>query len=58
LRNNGLESPDADTAEQEQDVVPEQGDAAERRDLPLEASPADTAEQARELSVDDDEEYR
>jgi hypothetical protein len=53
----GLESPDADAAEQEQDVVPEPGDAAEQQDLPLEASPGDTAEQGRELSVDDDE-YR
>jgi hypothetical protein len=58
LSHNGLESPDADAAEQEQDVVPDPRDAAERGDLPLEANPADTAEQARELSVDDDEDYR
>jgi hypothetical protein len=57
LSDMGLESPDADAAEQEQDVVPEPGDAAEQQDLPLEASPGDTAEQGRELSVDDDE-YR
>jgi len=60
LSNEELEAPDADAAEQGQDAIPgdaesdEQGPPAEP---PLEADEADTAEQARELNVDDDE-YR
>ena len=52
-----LEAPDADTAEQDQDLMPDPEDAAELAEVPLEASQADTAEQARELSYDDDD-YR
>jgi hypothetical protein len=54
----GIEAPDADTAEQERDLLPEledfERDAATR---PLEADQADSAEQDRDLGVDDDE-YR
>jgi hypothetical protein len=53
----GLEAPDADAAEQEQEAVPAAGDNRDRAELPLEASQADSAEQALEVSLDDDE-YR
>jgi hypothetical protein len=53
----GLEAPDADAAEQDQDAVPVAGDASGPTELPLEANQADTAEQSREISLDDDE-YR
>jgi hypothetical protein len=57
----GLEAPDADAAEQDQDVMPEPDDAEEdergAEDIPLEANEADLVEQAREVNVDDDE-YR
>jgi hypothetical protein len=52
-----LEAPDADTAEQDQDVFPEPDDAADLPEVPLEASEEDAAEQAREVEMDDDE-YR
>ena len=55
-----IEAPDADSAEQDLDAVPEATDADERAEVtgtPLEADQADTAEQARELGPDDDE-YR
>jgi hypothetical protein len=57
MSDMGLEAPDADAAEQDQDAIPVPGDADEFGEFPLEASPADRAEQARELSLDDDE-YR
>jgi hypothetical protein len=57
MSDMGLEAPDADAAEQDQDAVPVPGDADELAEVPLEASQADIAEQARELSLDDDE-YR
>jgi hypothetical protein len=57
MSDMGLEAPDADAAEQGQDAIPGSGDADEFGEFPLEASPADRAEQARELSLDDDE-YR
>lgn len=56
----GLEAPSADAAEQGQDAIPVPPDSDELdelAELPLEANQADTAEQARELSLDDDE-YR
>jgi hypothetical protein len=58
-----LEAPDADAAEQNLDAVPEQPDAdedeaEEPEELPLEATEADAAEQARVVGVDDDDEYR
>jgi hypothetical protein len=56
MSDMGLEAPDADAAEQHQDVAPEPADE-EPEQIPLEASPADAAEQAREVAVGDDE-YR
>jgi len=56
----GLEAPDADSAEQDRDAVPEPVDTEEQgqpEEVPLEADQADTAEQARALDLDDDE-YR
>jgi hypothetical protein len=52
-----LEAPEADAVEQEADVAvaepPEQLDG-----VPLEADPADAADQAREVALDQDEDYR
>jgi hypothetical protein len=55
-----LERPVPDSVEQEQDVIPdaEQRDRpGQHREVPLEADPADAAEQDRELGGDDDD-YR
>jgi hypothetical protein len=60
LSDDELEAPDADAAEQGQDAIPAADDADELEaltEVPLEANQADSAEQARELNVDDDE-YR
>jgi hypothetical protein len=60
LEEPDIEAPDADAAEQHQDVVPEPGDddePAEAEEPPLEANAADAAEQARIVKPDDDE-YR
>jgi hypothetical protein len=59
MSDMGLEAPDADAAEQEQDAVPEAEDNAHVavRQPPLEANEADAAEQDQELNADDDE-YR
>jgi hypothetical protein len=56
-----LEAPDADSAEQFRDLIPDVDDDAEQQAepeaVPLEADQADRAEQARALGLDDDE-YR
>ena len=55
-----LERPVPDSVEQDQDAIPdaEQRDhVGARREVPLEADPADAAEQERELGGDDDD-YR
>jgi len=60
MSDMGLEATDADAAEQEREVMPEVSDPEEPEEpeeLPLEANPADSAEQARVLDLDDDE-YR
>jgi hypothetical protein len=61
MSDKELEAPDADSAEQELDAVPEAIEADERdtegEETPLEANQADTAEQGRVLGTDDDE-YR
>lgn len=57
MSDMGLESPDADSAEQDQDAFPETDEPGDSVETPLEANQADAAEQARELAVDD-EEYR
>jgi hypothetical protein len=64
MSDMGLEAPDADAAEQGQDVVPDLVDSDDfiepgRLDeLPLEANPADTAEQSLEVGRADEDEYR
>jgi hypothetical protein len=60
MSDMGLESPDADSAEQERDAIPESGDGDDRPEpdeVPLEVDQADIAEQGRVLGLDDDE-YR
>ncbi len=60
MSDMSLEAPDADAAEQHTDALPEDNGADERAELPeppLEANEADSAEQARTVTVDDDE-YR
>lgn len=60
LSDDELEAPDADAAEQGQEAIPAPEDDDELDaliEVPLEANQADTAEQARELNLDDDE-YR
>ena len=61
VSDQGLEAPDADVAEQKLDAVPEDEDTDEPgppEELPLEANEADAAEQAREVHVDEDDDYR
>jgi hypothetical protein len=59
MSDKALEAPDADAAEQDQDAIPapEDAEAGDEAEFQLEVSAADRAEQARELSLDDDE-YR
>lgn len=58
MSDMGLEAPDADAAEQQQDAVPGvENDAKVVTQPPLEANEADAAEQEQELEADDDE-YR
>jgi hypothetical protein len=60
MNDMNIERPEADSAEQEQDVVPETDrdeDEDRDRELPLEADPADAAEQGREVDSGEDE-YR
>lgn len=55
------DEPDADVAEQNQEVVPLDDDLDEAdlpEELPLEADPADAAEQARQVGLDEDDDYR
>lgn len=59
MSDDSLEKPDADAAEQETEAVPDAGDQdLEQPGVPLEADPADAAEQAREVPGDEDEDYR
>ncbi len=61
MSDKGLEAPDADVAEQNLDAVPEDEDTdepARPEELPLEANEADAAEQAREVHLDEDDDYR
>jgi hypothetical protein len=60
MSDMGIEAPDADAAEQQQDAVPETDDddvAPGVVQPPLEANEADAAEQEQELDPGDDE-YR
>jgi hypothetical protein len=58
MSNESLEAPEADTAEQQADVVPDEESSRDRPGVPLEVDPADAAEQAREVALDEDEDYR
>jgi hypothetical protein len=64
MSDMGLEAPDADAAEQNQDVIPEITDSEEFTEpdqpgeQPLEADQADAAEQALEVGRADEDEYR
>ena len=61
VSDKGLEAPDADAAEQEMEVVPEDSETDEPDLLsepPLEADPADAADQARRVLLEDDDDYR
>jgi hypothetical protein len=57
--DRGLDDPDADVAEQHQEAVPgsEEDEAELPERVPLEADPADAAEQAREVQLGEDD-YR
>jgi hypothetical protein len=60
LEEPDIEAPDADAAEQHQDVIPEpdaNDEPAEVEEPPFEADRADAAEQAR-VVIPDDDEYR
>ena len=60
MSDMGLERPVADSAEQSQDVVPDDSGSEEynrSREVPLEADEADAAEQERALDHDEDD-YR
>jgi hypothetical protein len=59
MSDDSLEKPDADAAEQETAAVPDADDQdLEQPGVPLEADPADAAEQAREVPGDEDEDHR
>jgi hypothetical protein len=59
VSEESLEVPEADALEQEADVIEgAEEPKVEPEDPPLEADPADVAEQAREVDLDDDEDYR
>jgi hypothetical protein len=59
MSEESLETPEADAAEQQIEAVPAAADAAgEPAPVPLEADALDAAEQAREVPVPGDEDYR
>jgi hypothetical protein len=59
VSEESLEVPEADALEQEADVIERAEEPeVEPEDVPLEADPADVAEQAREVDLNDDEDYR
>jgi hypothetical protein len=57
MSSKSLEAPEADAFEQETEVTPAEH-AAGVPGVPLEADPADAADQAHEVSLDQDEDYR
>ena len=60
MSDMGIEAPDADSAEQSQDAIPEADEDHELpvpEEAPLEANEADAAEQEHTLGPDDDD-YR
>ena len=61
MTERSLDEPDADVAEQNQEVVTLDDDLDEAdlpEELPLEADPADAAEQARQVGLGEDDDYR
>ena len=57
---NELERPEADSVEQDQDVILDETEPADNQgyhETPLEADEADAAEQDRDLGIDEDD-YR
>jgi hypothetical protein len=58
MSDMNIERPEADSVEQDQDVIPEDNrDDGPDREVPFEADPADAADQGREVDSDEDE-YR
>ncbi len=61
MTDRGLDEPFPDVAEQNQEAVPGADDIEETElilELPLEVDPADAAEQARVVELDEEEDYR
>jgi hypothetical protein len=59
MSEESLETPEADAAEQHVEAVPDAvGAAGAPAPVPLEADALDAAEQAREVPVPGDEDYR
>jgi hypothetical protein len=58
MSDNDIERPEADSVEQDQDVIPDADEnSGTQEEVPLEADEADTAEQRTVVKSDDDE-YR
>ena len=57
MSSDSLEAPESDVVEQEPDVTPAVPSRS-RSGVPLEVDPADAADQAREVALDEDEDYR
>jgi hypothetical protein len=59
MSDNDIERPEADAAEQDQDVIPDADeDSGTQEEVPLEVDEADAAEQRTEVKSNDDDEYR
>ncbi|HEU5418463.1 MAG TPA: hypothetical protein VFV41_12305 [Streptosporangiaceae bacterium] len=59
MSDDSLEASEADAAEQEATSLPGDDETdSEQAGVPLEADPADAAEQAREVPDNEDEDYR
>ena len=59
MSDNDIERPEADAAEQDQDVIPDTDeDSGTQEEVPLEVDEADAAEQRTEVKSNDDDEYR
>ena len=58
MSDNDIERPEADSVEQDQDVIPDADEnSGTQEEVPLEADEADAAEQRAVVKSDDDE-YR
>ncbi len=59
MSDHDIERPEADAAEQDQDVIPDADeDSGTQEEVPLEVDAADAAEQRTEVKSNDDDEYR